>query len=114
MLIPAQGVKVNNTAYGKYITNAKFGYHKLWGKGSGRNLAQSVTGSFSIFPKITVSHRKLSQAELETILPVLNSQSQSITYYDPDLHRQNTISSYTNDVEYNQSKIGTVTSFKWI
>lgn len=111
MLIPTKGVTVNNEDYGKYITNAKFGYHKLWGRGSGRNLAQSVTGSFSIFPKVTLSFRKLYQSEIETVLPSLNAQSQSVKYYDPDLKRDYTMSSYTGDVEYNQSKIGVIKGF---
>lgn len=112
MLIPTKGVVINNVNFGPYITQAHFGYHKLWGKGSGRNMNQSVTGSFNLFPKVTLKFRTLTQSELEVISRIVNAQTQSVTYYDPDLGRQNTFSTYSDDLEYDQEKLGKVKGTK--
>lgn len=111
MYTDKDSVIVNNISLGDYIVQAKFGYHKLWSSDSGRNLAKSVVGTFDIFPKITVTFKKLSQEELETISPIVNALSQSTTYYDPDYKRMNTISTYTNDLEYVQKNIGKLENF---
>ena len=104
-------VIINGISMGKYITQAKFGYHKLWSSDSGRNLAKSVVGTFDIFPKITLSFRKLNQTELETISQIVNAKVQNTNYYDPDLKKQNLISTYTNDLEFVQKNIGKVENF---
>ena len=57
-----------------------------------------MTGTLiGIFPKIILTFRKLSQAELNTIAPILDSSTQSLTYYDPSLNRNVTLSTYTGD-----------------
>ena len=81
-----------------YITEIEYGYNKLWGNDTGRNMAGVNTGTLiGIFPKIKVSFRKLSQKELETIAPVLDSAVQYVTYYDPVLKRDYTMDTYTGD-----------------
>lgn len=81
-----------------YITEIEYGYNKLWASDSGRNLAGVNTGTLlGIFPKIKVSFRKLTQQELETIAPVLDSATQNVTYYDPVLKRNYTMDTYTGD-----------------
>lgn len=80
-----------------YITSAEIGFYKYWDSDSGRNLAKSVVGSFDIFPKIICNFKPLNQEELEIIAPLLNALTQSFTYYDPDLKRNNTINTYTGD-----------------
>lgn len=111
MFTGKDSVIINNISMGQYIIQAKFGYHKLWSKDSGRNLAKSVTGTFDIFPKITLSFRKLNQAELETIMPVINALSQTTKYYDPEFKRTETMFTYTNDLEFVQKNIGRIENF---
>lgn len=82
---------------GDYLTRVNFGYYKQWGKDSGRNLAMSVVGSFNIFPKVVCYFKPLTQEELETISPLLNSQTQYITYYDPDYKQLMEMPTYTGD-----------------
>lgn len=105
-IIDKGSISVNGINMADYITSAHFGYHKLWANGSGRNAAMETTGTFNIFPKITIILRKLTQDELEILSPIFNSLFQTTTYYDPDLKAINTISTYTNDFEYD-SKIFT-------
>lgn len=109
--LDVNSIVINDVKMAPYIVNAKFGWHKLWGKQSGRNLAQSVVGTFNIFPKITLTYRKLNKSEIEMMLPILNAQEQTVRYYDPDLKRQNSISTYTGDVEYAQNRIGKIKNF---
>ena len=85
---------------GQYLVEAKYGYNKLWGSDSGRNLAGVQSGTLiGIFPKIILQFRKLTQAELELIVPILDSQYQTLTYYDPYKRVNNTITTYTGDYE---------------
>lgn len=85
---------------GQYITQAKYGYHKLWAKDSGRNLAGVQSGTLiGIFPKITLTFKKLTRNQLQVITPILDSARQSVTYYDPTRRRNITISTYTGDYE---------------
>lgn len=79
---------------------AKFGYHKLWGSDTGRNLAGTQSGTLiGIFPKITVQFKKLSQSELEQIAQILDSPTQNVTYHDPYKKTKITMSTYTGDWE---------------
>lgn len=111
MILDKNNVTINGLKVAEYVTQVKFGYHKGWGSDSGRNMAQSVKGSFKIFPKVTFKFRELNQSEIETWQPIINSQEQKIDYYDPDLKRQNTISTYTNDLEYVQTNLGETEDF---
>lgn len=98
MLLNNNDFKVNGIDFTKYITQIEFGYYKLWADDSGRNLAGTQSGTpIGIFPKFKVSFRKLNQQELETVAPVLDSASQDVSYYDPNLKRLNTIETYTGD-----------------
>jgi hypothetical protein len=98
MFIDKNSLKVNNLTLGQYITEAEYGYNKLWASDSGRNLAGVQSGTLiGIFPKIKVNFRKLSRAELELIAPILDSATQNFTYYDPVLKRNYTMSTYTGD-----------------
>ncbi len=112
MMLNKDNFTINNVKVGEYVSQIKFGYHKLWGSDSGRNMAQSVTGSFKIFPKFTLKFRELTQKELEKWQPIVNNQSQSVSYYDPDKKKQNTIETYTNDLEYVQENLGEVDGFE--
>lgn len=91
---------------GDYLTRANFGYYKQWGKDAGRNLAMSVVGTFNIFPKIVCYFKPLNQQELETISPLLNAQTQYITYYDPDYKQLLQMPTYTGDWAVDNVKVG--------
>lgn len=100
MFIDKDSIKVDNFSIGPYLLSAKFGYHKIWGKDSGRNLAGSMTGTLlGIFPKITVQFRKLTKSELELIVPLLDKATQNVRYYDPKKKAYITMQTYTNDYE---------------
>lgn len=99
----------NGTTYtiklAEYCTNIQEGYNKLWDADSGRNLAKSVVGSFDIFPKFICYFKPLNKTEIETIAPLLNAQTQSFTYYDPELKTSKTISTYTGDWSSDNKKV---------
>lgn len=72
----------------------------------GRNLKGKFSGTLvGTFPKITLTFRKLTKAEMNIIAPILNSGTQSLTYYDPDTDENETISTYTGDWGYENKKI---------
>jgi hypothetical protein len=100
MIINKDSIKVNSVSWGQYLVEVKFGYHKIWSKDSGRNLAGAMSGTLKgIFPKITMQFRALTKTELETISSVLDSATQSLQYYDPSKKANVTITTYTGDWE---------------
>lgn len=100
MFIDKESLYVNGINLGMYITEAKFGYNKLWSNDSGRNLAGTQSGTLvGIFPKIIVNFRKLTKSELELLAPVLDSANQNVTYYDPVKKSKITMTTYTGDYE---------------
>ena len=100
MFINTNSIIINGISMGQYLVEAKFGYNKLWAADSGRNLAGKQTGSLiGIFPKITLSFRKLTKAELEIITPILDKAKQTVQYYDPTKKKNVTMKTYTGDYE---------------
>ena len=101
MFINKNSLIVNGINLGDYIVEAKYGYNKIWGDDAGReNLAGTMSGTLKgIFPKIIVQFRKLTKSELETIVPILDSARQSLTYYDPKKRAMTTMETYTGDYE---------------
>lgn len=99
MYVDKDSVIIDGISMGQYITSAKFGYHKLWGSDSGRNMAMETVGTFNIFPKITLTFRRLNVDELGIIAPILNKQQQTTKYYDPEFKKTVTMSTYTGDWE---------------
>ena len=98
MFINRNSIVINNVYMGQYLLQAKYEYNKLWGSDTGRNLAGKMSGTLvGVFPKLVLTFRKLSQAELNIIAPILDSASQTTTYYDPTLNRNVTINTYTGD-----------------
>ena len=110
MFIDKNSLIVNNINLGNYIVEARYGYNKLWSSDSGRNLAGTQSGTLvGIFPKIIVQFRKLTQTELETLAPVLDSARQTVQYYDPNKKAMTTMTTYTGDYEIvNKGIIGHV------
>ena len=106
MFINANSIVLNNISMGQYLLSAKYEYNKLWGSDTGRNLKGKFSGTLvGVFPKITLTFRKLTKAEMNIIAPILNSGSQSLTYYDPDTNQNETISTYTGDWSYENKGI---------
>ena len=100
MFIDKNSIIINNVNMGQYITEAKYGYNKLWANDSGRNLAGEMAGTLiGIFPKITLQFGKLTKSQLEIIIPILDSARQTVTYYDPNKKRNVTMTTYTGDYE---------------
>lgn len=100
MFINKNSIVINGVNFGQYLVEAKYSYNKLWSSDTGRNLAGVNTGTLiGIFPKIILQFRKLTKAELETIVPILDSATQSFTYYDPNKQQSITITTYTGDYE---------------
>lgn len=98
MFLNKNSILVNNVSMGQYIVQAQFGYHKLWSDDSGRNLAGAMSGTLiGIFPKITLQFRRLTKTELETLATILDSENQTVSYYDPNKKAQTTMTTYTND-----------------
>ena len=90
----------NYISIGQYILEARYGYNKLWASDSGRNLAGVQSGTLvGIFPKIVLQFRALNKTELETIVPILDSQYQTVKYYDPNKKAVVEMSTYTGDYE---------------
>lgn len=98
MFINKDSITINNVSMGQYLLQAEYEFNKLWAEDTGRNLAGTMSGTLiGIFPKIILTFRKLSQAELNIIAPILDSSSQSLTYYDPTKNQNVTLSTYTGD-----------------
>lgn len=113
MFINKDSIMINNISMGQYLLQAKYEFNKLWGNDTGRNLAGKMTGTLvGIFPKIILTFRKLSQAELNVIAPILDSATQTLTYYDATLNRNVTISTYTGDWEITNKAIAKNSSFE--
>ena len=106
MFIDKDSITINSVSMGQYLVEAKYSYNKLWSSDSGRNLAGAMSGTLvGIFPKITLQFRKLTKAELEVITPILDSASQSVTYYDPTKHQSVTMATYTGDYEVTNKSV---------
>ena len=108
MFINRNSIKLNNISMGQYLLSAKYEFNKLWGSDTGRNLKGSFSGTLvGIYPKITLTFRKLTQAEMNMIAPILDSGSQSLTYYDPTTNSNKTITTYSGDWSYENKQIMT-------
>jgi len=106
LFLNKDSIKVNNISMGQYLLSAKYEYNKLWGSDTGRNLKGNFSGTLvGIFPKIILTFRKLTKAEMNIIAPILDSGTQTVKYYDPSTNSNQTISTYTGDWSYENKKI---------
>jgi hypothetical protein len=100
MFVNKNSIIINGVNMGNYLVEAKYGYNKLWSSDSGRNLAGTQSGTLiGIFPKITLQFKPLTKSELETIVPILDSPRQTVSYYDQNKKAQTTMTTYTGDYE---------------
>jgi len=95
---------INSVNITPYLIDIKFSYNKIWGKDAGRNtLSGKYTGTLlGIFPKIVCTFGKLTQTQIEELIPILDSATQSVTYYDPNKKQLTTMETYTGDYELEQ------------
>lgn len=106
MFINKDSIIINNISMGKYLLSANYKHPKLWGSDTGRNLAGKFVGTLvGIFPKLVLTFRKLTKEEMNIIAPILDSESQTLTYYDPSVNDNVTINTYTGDWEYTNKRI---------
>ena len=98
MFVNKDSIKVNGISMGRYLVQADYEYNKLWSSDSGRNLAGTQSGTLiGIFPKLVLQFRRLSQSELHTIAPILDSARQTVEYYDDNKGKMVTMTTYTGD-----------------
>ena len=108
MFINRDSIVINNISMGQYLLSAKYEFNKLWGTDTGRNLKGRFSGTLvGVFPKIILTFRKLTKAEMNIIAPILDSGTQTLTYYDPSTNSNETISTYTGDWSYENKNIMT-------
>ena len=100
MFIDKNSIVINGVNMGQYLTEAKFGYNKLWASNTGRNLAGSMSGTLvGIFPKLTLQFGPTTREQLELLAPILDSANQTTSYYDPKKQTTVTMTTYSNDYE---------------
>lgn len=98
MFIDENSLLINNVKIGKYLTQVEYGYNKIWGPDTGRNLKAKTTGTFlGVVVKLKLNFAPLTKEELELIAPILDSAGQQTTYYDPVKKENLTIETYTGD-----------------
>jgi len=107
MFLDKDGIYMDNISMGKYLKQAKYGYHKLWSSDSGRTLSGKQSGTLiGIFPKITLSFRSLTTQELIYLAPHFDNARQIIKYQDPNKNKQLSIETYTGDWEIVYKTLG--------
>lgn len=100
MFLNKDSLHMDNISMGKYLTQVKFGYHKLWSKDSGRALSGKQSGTLiGIFPKFTLSFRGLTESELTYLAPHFDNPRQTIRYPDPNKNKELSIETYSGDWE---------------
>ena len=81
-----------------YLVQVEYGYNKLWASDTGRNLKGKTTGTLlGIVPKIKLTFGELTQSELETLAPILDSAWQITKFYSPRDRQMIEIQTYTGD-----------------
>lgn len=98
MIIDKTGFTVDGVNIEQYLLQVDFGYHKLWGSDTGRNLAGKQTGTLiGVFPKFTLYFRKTTRNELNIITNLLDKPTQNVRYYDDNAGAYKTIETYAGD-----------------
>lgn len=100
MFLNKDSLYMDNISMGKYLTQVKYGYHKLWSSDSGRALSGKQSGTLiGIFPKFTLSFRSLTEQELTYLAPHFDNARQTIKYMDPNENKEISIETYSGDWE---------------
>lgn len=113
MIIDINSIKVNGIAITDKLTQAIFSFNKLWGDDTGRSLSGNFNGTLrGIFPKLELTFKPMTQSELEAIVPLLDTDYQQVTYYDPYKQAITTMQTYTGDYSYTIENIGQTSTLK--
>lgn len=100
MFLDKDSIYMDGISMGKYLTQVRYGYYKIWSSDSGRVLSGKMTGTLvGIFPKIIMSFRGLTSEELTKLAPHFDNAQQTVQYMDPNKNEQITIQTYTGDWE---------------
>lgn len=100
MFLNKNSLYMDGISMGQYLTQVKYSYNKLWSSDTGRTLSGKMTGTLiGIFPKITMTFRKLTEQELVYLAPHFDNSVQTIKYKDPNKNADVTIETYTGDWE---------------
>ena len=100
MFLDKDSIFMDDISMGKYLTQVKFGYNKLWSSDSGRTLSGKMSGTLiGIFPKLVMSFRSLTPEELIYLAPHFDNARQIIKYPDPNKNEQVIMETYTGDWE---------------
>ena len=87
MFLDKDSLYMDGISMGQFITQVKFGYHKLWSSDSGRALSGKQSGTLiGIFPKFTLSFRSLTESELKFIYhyPDIAARVMTVSpFYEP-------------------------------
>ncbi|MBO7526906.1 MAG: hypothetical protein J6T74_03305 [Clostridia bacterium] len=101
MIIDNNSIKINGTAVGSMLTECIFNFPKLWGDDTGRSLSGTFNGTLrGIFPKLEMTFKPMKQAELQSLVKLLDTDYQQLTYYDPYKEAVVTMQTYTGDYSY--------------
>lgn len=101
MIVDKNSIKINGVAVGDILTEAVFNFPKLWSEDTGRSLSGNFNGVLKgIFPKLELTFKPMIKSELESIVPLLDTDYQQLTYYDPNKKDNITIKTYTGDYNY--------------
>lgn len=113
MLIDKNSLFIDGIKMAQYLTKVKFGYHKIWSSDTGRNMAGTNSGTLvGIFPKITMTFRRLNDEEIGKVLSLFNKAENKVTFYNPDLKKTiYNMSCYSNDQEYEQENFGKIEGY---
>ncbi len=113
MLIDKNSLIIDGIKMAQYLTKVKFGYHKIWSSDTGRNMAGTNSGTLvGIFPKITMTFRRLNDEEIGIVLSLFNKAENKVTFYNPDLKKAiYNMSCYSNDQEFEQSNFGKIEGY---
>ena len=98
MYVNKDSIIINGISMGQYLTQAEFGYNKLWSSDAGRNLAGTQKGTLvGIFPKLVLQFRKLNEEELHKLAPLLDAARQTVQYHDDNKGKVITMTTYSGD-----------------
>lgn len=98
MYVNKNSIIIEGINMGQYLTQAEFGYNKLWSSDSGRNLAGEQTGTLiGIFPKLVLQFRGLNADEVHLLAPIFDKARQSTQYHDDNKNQIITMTTYTGD-----------------
>lgn len=109
-----EDVTVDGVSMAQFCSSIHFGYHKMWGKDTGRNNGGDNSGTLlGIYPKITFTFHSLDKDGVKTLLRLFNKAGNKVTFYNPDLEKEIVnMSCYSNDQEFDQKYLGKVEGYK--